>query len=224
MYLNSNNHMQQKKIVSLSRSILLLASSSAAVLQSEYCLGYSQVIGVEGKQVTDDVIHAVQFKDMIEKHPDFNFSFNILSKFEYDTAVDMHDKTTEWVHSAALSIYLKNWADFVVEKNKLGEDLEKLRLTDFAADVHGDIDVSDEVLSSSPLGAPKGFTATQVHFDKMDTITAIKFETLDSPVQSSVVLGESEMENVVQAELPQSPTTSLIGFRTTRKCHQARTI
>ena len=51
--------MQQKIIVSLSGSILLLASSSVAELQSEYCLGYSQVIGVEGKQVTDDVVHAV---------------------------------------------------------------------------------------------------------------------------------------------------------------------
>ena len=66
--------------------------------------------------------------------------------------------------------------------------------------MHGDIDVSDDAFDENPLGAPRGFTATQVHFDKMDTITAIKFETLDA--QSSVMLGESEMENVVQASLP----------------------
>ena len=152
--------------------MLLLANiSSASKLESGYCLGYSEVIGVEGKQVTDDVVHAVQFADMIRNHPEFDFNFNILSKFEYDTAVDMHDKTTEWVHSASISIYLKNWANFVVEKNNLDEDIEGLKLTDFAADVHGDTDVKDEAFS--PLHAPKGLTATEVHFDKLDTITAI---------------------------------------------------
>ena len=48
----------------------------------------------------------------------------------------------------------------MVEKNRLGEDIAKLRLTDFAADMHGDIDVSDEVFDNNALGAPKGFTAT----------------------------------------------------------------
>ena len=84
--------------------------------EASFCLGYSKVVGDEGKQVTDDAIHAVQFKQMIETHADFDFNFELLRKFEYETAVDMHDKTTEWVHSAALGIQLGNWADFIVYK------------------------------------------------------------------------------------------------------------
>ena len=40
-----------------------------------------------------------------------------MSDFEYETAVDMHDKLTEWVYSAAIGIELENWADFIVYKS-----------------------------------------------------------------------------------------------------------
>ena len=89
----------------------------------------------------------------------------------------MHDKLTEWVHSASLSIYLRNWANFVVEKNDLDEDIEGLKLTDFAADVHGNIDAKDnspfQDEAFNPHEASKGLTATEVHFDKLGTLTAI---------------------------------------------------
>ena len=61
--------------------------------------------------------------EMLEEHPDFDFRFNLLSDFEYDTAVDVNDKLTEWVYYAALSVQLENWAEFIVYKSQQGEDI-----------------------------------------------------------------------------------------------------
>lgn len=52
----------------------------------EFCLGYSRVFGTEGKQVSDDVTQALTFLDMIQSEPDFDFKFNLVSNFEYDSA------------------------------------------------------------------------------------------------------------------------------------------
>ena len=127
--------------------------------------------GAEGKQVTDDAVHAVQFLEMMEGHGDFGFKFEVLRKFEYETAVDMHDKTTEWVHSAALSLYMSNWAEFIVYKAGLGEDIASLALSDFAGDVHGYKD--EHADDFEPMSLAEGLVPSQVHFDKLGTLTAI---------------------------------------------------
>ena len=108
---------------------------------------------------------------MIQTHENFDFKFEVLRKFEYETAVDMHDKTTEWVHSAALSLYMRNWADFIVYKAGLGEGISEVQLTDFAGGVHGYKD--EHAGDLEPMMLARGLTASQVHFDKLGTLTAI---------------------------------------------------
>ena len=53
---------------------------------------------------------------MIEENHDFAFKFDIMSDFEYETAVNVKGNQTEWVYSAALKVYLGNWADFIVHR------------------------------------------------------------------------------------------------------------
>ena len=136
---------------------------------------------------------------MVENHPDFDFKFEVLRKFEYETAVDMHDKTTEWVHSAALGIYMRNWAEFIVYKaSAMGEDVSSLKLSDFAGKVHGYADEHWEDLE--PMGVQQGLTASQVHFDKLGTLTAIQFDT-NNPIQPTVMLGETQKDHIVEQKL-----------------------
>ena len=65
---------------------------------------------------------------------------------------------------------LENWAEFIVYKSQQGEDITKLKPTDFAPVIHGDADVYHEFLDKLSLN---GMTATEVHFDDLDVVTAI---------------------------------------------------
>ena len=50
----------------LAISGLLSLKPALGQLLDDYCLGYSQVFGEEGKQVMDDAIHAILFAEMME--------------------------------------------------------------------------------------------------------------------------------------------------------------
>lgn len=145
-----------------------------------------------------------------------------MSHFDFDTATNAQQKLVEWAYSTAIGMELENWADFIVYKAQRGEAINELKLTDFTADVHGDQDIGHDKLESIKT---RGLRPSQVYFDGLHSISAVEFENQQGlPGKTTVIGDKSGMKAVTVDTFSASESTIFLGFKTTRICHQARTI
>ena len=72
----------------------LLTELIAGHLLETPCIGYTDTIGRESAQVTDDIVSALRFQKLIEDNPGFDFDLALLSNVKYVTPIGVPDNHT----------------------------------------------------------------------------------------------------------------------------------
>lgn len=109
---------------------------------------------------------------------------------------------------------LDNWADYIVEKSKLGWDLSNMIPDYFSGDAHGD--AQDKYPTYEKHEQVEGLRVKRVGQDELGDISSIEFK----------MMGWEDVDEENQAYDPFDKvdnTTRIIGLRTTRDCFQQRT-